>query len=168
MVPKGKLTTNNKTNVNLDDPDWMVVFQYLNEHYRPNQRQQELSEQSLKEKLRDDIRAITTDRVTDEKSVWPTGTRIDLFRKSESDRITINEVKVGPAQALHLYQLKMYWDGLCLQREFPSEGILLCDSFTTRIEEMLREMNSLPAPEGSNPYNFTLQKIDAMHLRSDY
>jgi hypothetical protein len=168
-LPRGVLTTtNNKTNVNMDDPDWLNIFAHLNAHYRPRQNQQKMSEADLRDKFARHIRAFSNDHASLEKVVWPMGARIDIFRKSSGaeEIITVYELKMGRAQPQALYQLKMYWDGLCLAGEYPHEGILLCDEFTSLCEEMVEKMNALPPPPNSRPYCFSLKTIDSFPLRS--
>jgi hypothetical protein len=107
------------------------------------------------------------DIVSDEKSVWPTATKIDVYRKKSDGKIIIYELKAGTGSPLHLYQLKMYWDGLVIQGEQPKEAILLVDDFATNLEEMANLINQQPppnlpkatgSPTQSNPYNFKLEK----------
>ena len=59
----------------------------------------------------------------------------------------------------------MYWDGLVLNGEFPKEGWLICESFDTRITEMVIKMNSLAIPDAqSNSYNFILKTLSEVGL----
>jgi len=152
-------TTNNKTDFNLDDPDWQKIFDELNENCRPVKNEREKSETGLREKWMRMLKATNPEEtITDEKSVWPTGTKIDVFREMEDGKIIIYELKVGTGTPIHLYQLKMYWDGLVLAGEKPKEGILLVEDFHTNLEEMANKMNELNPPEGSNPYNFKIER----------
>jgi len=168
-LPRGMLTTtNNKTNVNLDDLNWLAIFEILDKTHRPRPNQQQLSEADLRNKFVLHLRSFSDDFVSMEKNVWPMAARVDIFRKSPvgEEKITIYELKNRRAQPQDLYQLKMYWDGLCIAGEYPHEGILLCQDFTTVCEEMVAKMNDLPAPPDSRAYNFTLQNIDSYPLRS--
>lgn len=159
-LPRGVLTTvNNKTDFNLDDPDWTTIFRQLNE-IRPIEKIREKSEAGLRKKWMSMLKATNPeDTVTDERSVWPTGTRIDVYRRTPADKVIIYEVKVGTGQPIHLYQLKMYWDGLVLNGEQPKEGVLLVEDFSTSLEEMANLMNQkLSPPTGSEPYDFKIEK----------
>ncbi len=98
------------------------------------------------------------DEVSTEKSIWPTGTRIDVYRKTSSGDIILYELKVGTGQPSHLYQLKMYWDGLVLAGEEPREAVLLVEDFPDTLQEMANLMNTRLRPPGKNPYNFKLEK----------
>jgi hypothetical protein len=159
-VPRGVLTTvNNKTDFNLDDRDWEKIFDELNNH-RPPQQVREKSESELRDKWMQMLRVTTpADTVTDERSVWPTGTRIDVYRETPAGTIIIYELKVGTGSPLHLYQLKMYWDGLVLEGKQPKEGILMVDEFNTALEEMANKMNKLTPPAKTQPYNFKIEKL---------
>lgn len=159
-LPRGVLTTvNNKTDFNLDDPDWSKIFNQLND-IKPPKDIRERSETELKRRWVSMLKATSPeDVISDEKHVWPTGTRIDIYRKTSNDKIIIYELKVGKGAPEHLYQLKMYWDGLVLTKDFPNEAILLVEDFSTTLEEMANQMNKLPPPEGSKPYNFKIQRI---------
>jgi len=159
-LPRGTLTTvNNKTDFNLDDPDWSKIFEKLNE-FRPIRDIRDKSEAGLRDKWVRMLGATNPeDTVTDEKSVWPPGTRIDVYRKTPEGKIIIYEIKTGTGSPLHLYQLKMYWDGLVLSGESPREAILLVEDFNRALEEMANQMNSdLTPPDGSEPYDFKIEK----------
>ncbi len=99
------------------------------------------------------------DTVTGERKVWPTGTAIDVYRKTPQEKIILYELKVGGGAPIHLYQLKMYWDGLIIQGEQPSEAILLVEEFSTSLEEMANLMNKLAPPMNTKPYNFKIEKL---------
>ena len=167
-LPRGVLsTTNNKTDFNLDDPNWINIFNKLNE-IRPIADIREKSEKALRKKWMRMLKATNPDEtITDERSVWPTGTKIDVYRKKSDGKIIIYELKVGTGSPIHLYQLKMYWDGLVLQGEQPKEGILLVEGFSTSLEEMANQMNQLSPPyfpestkpsTQSNPYNLKIER----------
>lgn len=170
-LPRGILsTTNNKTDFNLDDDNWTKIFKKINE-FRPIRLIRQKSETELRKKWINMLKVTSPDDIiSDEKSVWPTGTRIDVYRKKSDGKIIIYELKVGTGSPIHLYQLLMYWDGLVLQGEQPKEGILLVDDFNTNLEEMANKMNQLlppyfPNPAGhsnspsqSKPYNFKIER----------
>jgi len=163
-LPRGVLTTvNNKTDFNLDDPDWTKIFNLLNT-VRPPKIIREKSENELKNKWMKMLKSTNpSDNVSDEITVWPTGTRIDVYRKTSDDSILIYELKVGTGSPIHLYQLKMYWDGLVIQGEQPKEGVLMVEDFNTNLEEMANKMNQqspplLPDKSISKPYNFKIEK----------
>ena len=99
------------------------------------------------------------DTVTEERSVWPTATKIDVYRKTAEGKVIIYELKVGNGQPLHLYQLKMYWDGLVISNEQPKEAILLVENFNTQLEEMANQMNELTPPKNTKPYNFRVERL---------
>jgi hypothetical protein len=169
-LPRGVLTTtSNKTDFDLTDPGWKTIFDELNSS-RPPKNQREHSEEDLKRKWMERIKASDPDDlVSDEKHVWPPGARIDVFRKKHgSNKVIIYELKVGSAQPGHLYQLKMYWDGLLMQNEedFPDEAILLVEDFTTSLEEMATQMNDMKPPKGEKPYRFRIQKLTDVGLLS--
>jgi len=160
-LPRGVLTTvNNKTDFNLDDPDWEEIFDKLNEYRHPKQPR-EASESELRNKWVQMLKATSPeDTVTDERSVWPTGTRIDVYRKTTDGRVNIYELTVGTGAPIHLYQLKMYWEGLVLAGDQPHEAILMVEDFPTTLEEMANTMNKLPSPNNSKPYNFKIEKLE--------
>ncbi|MFC1917209.1 ATP-binding protein [Chloroflexota bacterium] len=160
QMPRGVLTTiNNKTDFNLDDGDWKKIFDYINDNFRPVENIREKSESALRQKWIDMLKAVNPeDVVTDEYSVWPTATKIDVYRKTADEKIIIYELKVGAASPINLYQLKMYWDGLVMQHEQPKEAILLVEDYSLTIEEMANQMNTLPTPNKTKPYNFKLEK----------
>lgn len=164
-LPRGVLTTvNNKTDFNLDDAEWIKIFELLNET-RPPKQVREKTESAIKEKWISMLKATNpSDEISDEYSVWPTATRIDVFRrKADPDgSIIIYELKVGTGTPQQLYQLKMYWDGLLISNKQPKEAVLLVEDYNTALEAMANQMNTLPAPlidgKESLPYNFKLVK----------
>ncbi len=157
-VERGILATiNNKTDFNLDDINWEKVFEKIRD-IKPQRGIREASESRLRTKWVEMLKATSTDdTITTDKCVWPTGTKIDVYRKT-NEKIIIYELKVGMAQPIHLYQLKMYWDGLVILGEQPSEAVLLAEAFSTAIEEMANLMNTLNPPNSSEAYNFKIEK----------
>lgn len=171
-LPRGVLTTvNNKTDFNLDDVEWQKIFDLMNE-YKPIQKAKELGEKELKTKWMAMLRATNPhDKIDDEHSVWNTGVRIDVFRQKAlpDNSIILYELKVGSAAPIHLYQLKMYWDGLIIQGEQPDEAILLVEDYNSNIEEMANKMNGLTPPQMPNgtqskAYNFKLTKYSEVNM----
>ncbi len=160
-LARGVLTTvNSKTDFNLDDQDWAKIFTNLNE-IRPPKQIREKSESELKKTWISMIKATNPDDVvTDEMSVWPTGAYIDIYRRLQNGKIIIYELKVGSGSPQHLYQLKMYWDGLVVdKKEKPSEAFLFVEDFSTNLEEMANMMNKIPPPPNSHPYNFKIERL---------
>nr|EEK69101.1 hypothetical protein bcere0006_8290 [Bacillus wiedmannii] len=172
-LPRGVLTTiNNKTDFNLDDADWERIFQKLNE-YRPIEDIKDVTEKDLVKKWMGMIKATNpNDKVTDEFHVWPTGTRIDIYRETSNGEVYIYEMKVGDGSPIDLYQLKMYWDGLVLSGVQPSEAVLLVENYSSNLEEMANQMIEHLTPpllvkgnKPSDPYNFKIEKHKDKGLR---
>lgn len=158
-VPRGILSTvNNKTDFNLDDPDWNRIFDELNQH-KPPKKVREKTEKGLQEAWLKMLKATNPDEtISDERYVWPTGVRIDVYRKKANGEVIIYEIKVGNAQPINIYQLLMYWDGLEIEGERPKEAILLVEDYSNTIEEMITIINSkLKTPTG-NSYNIKIEK----------
>lgn len=165
-LPRGILsTTNTKTDFNLDDPDWAKIFNQLRD-YEPVKEIRERTEADVRAKWIKMLKATNPEEtVTDERSVWPTGTRIDVYRKTLQEKIIIYELKVVSGAPIHLYQLKMYWDGLVVDtKEQPSEAILLVESFDAALEQMANMMNQLAPPRGTKPYNFKIERLKDKNL----
>jgi Histidine kinase-, DNA gyrase B-, and HSP90-like ATPase len=165
-LPRGVLsTTNTKTDFNLDDPDWAKIFSKLKE-YPPVKEIRERTEADVRAKWIGMLKATNPeDTVTDERSVWPTGTRIDVYRKTPQQKIIIYELKVVSGAPIHLYQLKMYWDGLVVDtKEQPSEAILLVESFDAALEQMANMMNQLSPPKNTKPYKFKIERLKDKNL----
>ncbi len=163
-LPRGILTTvNNKTDFNLDDPDWVKIFNKLNE-FRPIKNVRETTEKELVAKLSDRLKSLSPeDVVSTETSVWYNGTQIDLFHKKQSGEITIYEAKIGRGAPIDVYQLKMYWDGLLNEGVQPDIGILLVESFDSNLERMINDINNQLSPMAPRnttdvkPYNLQLK-----------
>ena len=90
--------------------------------------------------------------MTDEMTVWPTGTRIDVLDEGADKRV-IYELKATKGEPLHLYQLKMYWDGLVLDGVQPTEAVLIVPKYTSdlaRMAELINDRLTPPAlPDGA-------------------
>jgi hypothetical protein len=165
-LPRGILsTTNTKTDFNLDDPNWTKIFSKLKQ-YPPVKEIRQKTEADVRDKWIRMLKATNPeDTVTDERSVWPTGTRIDVYRRTPQNKIIIYEIKVVSGSPIHLYQLKMYWDGLVLDtKEQPSEAILLVESFDAALEQMANMMNQMSPPAGTKPYNFKIERLKDKNL----
>ncbi len=160
-LPRGILsTTNTKTDFNLDDPDWGKIFTKLKD-YAPVKEIRQKTETEVRNKWMQMLKATNPeDTVTDDRSIWPTGTRIDVYRKTPQQKVIIYELKIVSGAPIHLYQLKMYWDGLVIDtKEEPSEAILLVESFDPALEQMANMMNQLTPPGNTKPYNFKIERL---------
>lgn len=163
-LPRGILSTvNNKTDFNLDDPDWVKIFNKLNE-YRPIKNGRETTEKELVAKLADRLKSLSpNDTVSTETSVWYNGTQIDLFHKKETGEITIYEAKIGRGAPIDIYQLKMYWDGLLNEGVQPDIGILLVESSDSNLDRMVNDINNQISPMAARntsivkPYNLQIK-----------
>jgi hypothetical protein len=128
---------------------------------RPPKQIKEKSETELRKRWMAMLKATNRDdKVTDEVSVWPTGTAIDVYRKTAEGKIIIYELKVSSGAPIHLYQLKMYWDGLVIdKKQQPTEAVLIVDEFSAALEQMANLMNQLTPPEKTKPYNFRIERL---------
>lgn len=169
-MPRGVLTTvNTKTDFNLDDSDWNEIFDKLNEH-KPKKDIRKTSESELRETWIGMLKATSSDdEIIDEMCVWPSGARIDVYRKTANGKIYIYEIKVGTGVPQHLYQLKMYWDGLIIDKnESPCEATLIVEDYDARLEDMANKMNKeLIPPRNSGKYNFVISKLSDKGLISN-
>jgi Histidine kinase-, DNA gyrase B-, and HSP90-like ATPase len=175
-LPRGVLSTvNNKTDFNLDDPDWQAIFEKLRV-IPPPRDAREQSEKAVRDSWIRLLRASDPrDTVTDEHSVWPTGTRIDVYRENPTTgEITIYEVKVDHGEPQHVYQLRMYWDGLVLAHKQPTEAWLIVQDYNEKLQQMVDAVNAMPPPEfparatsamhPSSPYRLVLKRLHELHL----
>ena len=170
-LPRGVLATlNNKTSLDPQDPDWQAVFEKLSAYPPPKSATGD-SEAVLKAKWMDILQAACPqDRVSDEQSVWSTGTRIDVVAEN-TGKLDIYELKTRKAEPLNLYQLKMYWDGLVVDKgKQPTSATLLAADYSSEILNMLNQMNALPPPcfaDGapSAPYNLKIATLAEKKLQ---
>lgn len=161
-LPRGVLSTlTNKTGINPNDKNWDKVFDLLAD-YPPQKNGVSLSEKELQHKWMKILKAANPeDTISDEISVWPTSTRIDVVAHNDSGKYEIYELKAGKGDSQNLTQLRMYWDGLVLEGIQPTKGVLLVKDYETDLAEMCRLLNKLPTPlfpDGtqSAPYNLIL------------
>lgn len=158
--PRGILTTkNDKTDFNLNDPEWQKIFESLRE-YPPIKDGNRKSEKELKEKWKKMLESVTGDKVITETKVWETAVKIDIYQKAKNGDITIYEVKVGAGTPLDLYQLKMYWDGLVLMGEKPAKAVLLVERFSEDLKKMAVSMNEKLPQHPSAPYKFEIETLE--------
>ena len=166
-VDRGILSTiNNKTDFNINDPGWSDIFAAMAD-YKPIKNIKSKSEEQLKQEWIKHLKETNPeDEIDDEHYVWESGARIDVYRKTPHNEIFIYELKVGKATPLHLYQLKMYWDGLVLQGIQPTKGILLVESYKSTIKSMAQDMSKFLSPpmikmgeemKPSGRYNFSVE-----------
>lgn len=167
-LPRNVLkTVNNKTDIDFDDSDWTKLIEFIRENYPLSKIDREQTEEGLRKEWILRLKANDhKDVVVSDKHVWPPGVRIDSYKSSfGTNDITIYELKIGSAKPIDLYQLKMYWDGLVLNGEFPKEAWLICETYDTRIQEMATKMNSITIPDPkSHAYNFILKTLDDVGL----
>lgn len=166
-VPRDVLKTmNNKTDIDYDDPDWMKIFDLLKSDYPIPEDPRFAEEEELRIQWVKKLLSVEPkDSVLSDKHVWSTGVRIDVFReRHDTKEITIYELKAGKGAPLDLYQLKMYWDGLVNQQEFPTYGWLICESYDTKLADMAKKINLMTAQNGSKPYNISIKTIEELEL----
>lgn len=168
-LPRGVLPTlNNKTGIDPNDSGWKNLFGRLGV-WPPPKAMRELTEEVLKRRWMEILQAACPeDKVSDECSVWPTGTRIDVVAQAPG-KLDLYELKAGRAEPQHLYQLKMYWDGLVLEGRQPTHGLLLAQSYSSDLQAMADLVNQLPPPLGkdgkpSAPYALALATHAEKHL----
>lgn len=151
-------TVNNKTDFNLDDPGWHKIFESL-EKFPPERQIRDKTEKFIQDKWVKMLNATNPDdTISRERHVWPTGVRIDVYRKIKSSEVIIYELKVGSAQPIHVYQIKMYWDGLILEDEKIKEAVLLVEDYSDLIQEMIGKINTQLKDPSGNEYNIKIEK----------
>ncbi len=168
-LPRGVLSTlNNKTDINRTDDNWAVIFNAL-QQFEPEKNSLALEEEAVKVHWKQILEAACPDDVVSrEVSVWCSGTRIDVMAEN-ANKCVLYEVKIHNAAPIHLYQLKMYWDGMVIEGHQPTEAILIAHSFPDKLLGMLNQMNQMPAPylpsgAPSAPYNFKIATLKEKHL----
>ncbi len=162
-VPRGMLTTvNNKTDFNLDDDGWGAIFSKLRtEENQPKRNSKETSEKDLRDKWFKILKDTNPeDSITKESTagIWGSAVRIDVLRERENGKITIYEMKVTSANPQHVYQMKMYWDGLELAGKVPNEAILMVEDYDDKIVEMIAAINSKMSTPTGGSYSFKIEK----------
>lgn len=176
-LPPGILkTTKNKTDFNLNDPEWEKIFSYMVDNLPapPEDKDRDMTEADLRRKWKSQLEAQAEpgEVVCEEiQTAWEAAVSLDLYKKKSDGSMTVYELKRVAAKPQDLYQLKMYWDGLVLRGDNPTLGVLIAESFNDRIKEMAKTMNQrLRPPENkesqrsSNPYNFTLKTLVEVKL----
>ena len=169
-LPRAVLTTlTNKTGINPADPDWELVFSQLAK-FPPTQNARALNEKELQKQWMERIKSVNQDDVvSNEISVWPTATRIDVVDRNDNiGKYDIYELKARKADAQDLMQLRMYWDGLVVQGIQPTMGMLMASGFSDNLQEMLNEVNKLPTPcfpDGTQSKTYNLKMATFTELK---
>ena len=169
-LPRGVLTTvNNKTDFNLADENWQIIFEKLNE-FKPQSNSHDEGENQLKERLFERLQSSITrcnpETISMDKKVWELTVRIGIYRVTANQKVIIYDLKTGSGKPEHLYQLKMKWDGLVVQGECPDEAVLVVDKSDGVLERMAEKMNQYRSiKEGVKPYNFQIKTISDFNLR---
>lgn len=172
-LPRGVLSTlNNKTGINTQDPDWRNLYAALSA-YPPLEHAALDCERDIQKRWMSMLKAVAPDHeVTDEVSVWPTGTRIDVLDAGTDQSLVIYEMKVKKGEPIHLYQLLMYWDGLVHTGRQPTQAILIVPQYTEDLAQMAKMINETHTPpklpDGSDglPYNLQIAKFSEKELAS--
>ncbi len=80
--------------------------------------------------------------------------RIDLYECTVAGDVNIYEGKYHKTDALDVYQLKLYWDGLISDGIHPTCGILVADEHPEWVRNLIENVNNHTDPSGRH-YNFT-------------
>jgi hypothetical protein len=166
-LPRNVLrTVNNKTDIDFDDKEWHKIFDILKEEHKLPENPRFALEEELRIQWKNKLSAgEPRDTVLTDKSIWSAGVEVDVYReKFDSKEITIYELKAGAAKPIDVYQLKMYWDGLVLQGEYPSNGWLICENGSDRIIDMINRINLMTPQKNAHPYKFSLKTLDELQL----
>jgi hypothetical protein len=161
-VPRGILTTvNNKTDFNLDDSGWEEIFKKINseEKYRPQKNSREKSEKGIQESWINMLKATNpNEKITGEShaGAWGAGVKIDVQREKENGDLIIYEMKIGSAQPQHVYQLKMYWDGLEIGGQLPKEAVLVVEDYSDNVKDMIDKINTQLCTKNGDSYNLKI------------
>ena len=172
-LPRGVLSTlNNKTGINMQDPTGAISTRLCQPIRPSNTPPSIVSVISRNAGCRCSRPFAPDHEVTDEVSVWPTGTRIDVLDAGADQSLVIYEMKVKKGEPIHLYQLLMYWDGLVHTGRQPTQAILIVPQYTEDLAQtakMINETHTPPKlPDGSDglPYNLQIAKFSEKELAS--
>jgi len=159
-------TVNNKTDIDFDDQDWLKIFEILAKEYPIPEDPRFAEEEKLRNQWIKKLKSVeANDEVLSDVSVWFSGVKIDVYRKKhDTNAIIVYELKAGVGEPLDLYQLKMYWDGLVMEKRYPSEGILICEKFDSKLKNMADKMNLMTHEKDAKPYNFSIKTIEELEL----
>lgn len=91
--------------------------------------------------------------------------RIDLYQKVGSE-IKIYEGKKHSTTPKDAYQLRMYWDGLVLERITPTVGYVLGETHPESVKKMIDYLNQMKDANGNN-YNFELKNWEEYNISTD-
>lgn len=160
-VPREYLrSNNNKSNYDLQDGIWEEIFEQLRANHEPPRDARAHTERELRQRLAENMRRYSDDEIVEEYAVWASAVKIDIYRRNPAtDHITLYETKVGNAQPLNLYQLRMYWDGLVLEGQEPTEAILVVADYSDTHSQMRARINEMSDPSG-RPYKMVIKRID--------
>lgn len=153
-------TRTSKNGIRIGDKKLIDLFRWVKSVMPepPEKLSKEFSERELIKRLKEQkslhIRA--ADKLIDNEfevyRIRNTPVKVDLYVYDGTD-IILYEAKKGLADMKAVYQLLMYWDGAVDDGLEPAEGVLLAETFSTGVTDLLRDLNSKMAANGK-PYNF--------------
>lgn len=141
-----------------EDPRLKKLFRWIRTNVELSEHTWKSREKKLISKLAEKLNeADKTTRATPETGVFRTlglNVRADMMSVGNNE-ITIYEGKLKNTQAIHVYQLRMYWDGAVQDGMSPKEGILVASNHPEVVQTMVKYMNKQTDADG-HPYNFRL------------
>jgi hypothetical protein len=162
-------TVNNKTNLDPHSPFWIKVKEQLNERAEllPPGYSIGRDEAAIRDTLMEVLESIVSgSRAQKNYSVWAgTGVKADIVHEGPGGAwLDVYEIKDENAGPQDVYQLIMYWDGLVNDGKKPRFGLIVAESASDSVLNLIRHWNGRTDLNG-NPYNVRFKKIVDMGIR---
>lgn len=82
--------------------------------------------------------------------------KVDLY-VFDSYKVWLYEAKKDTAEAINVYQLRMYWDGAVSDGIKPDVGVLIASKFPEGVKKLVNELNNSLDSKG-NKYNIIMRE----------
>lgn len=160
-------TRTSKNGIRIGDKKLMDLFKWIRNVMPepPEKLSKEFSERELISKLKVDkeksLWAVKDKYIDNEFEVFKirqTPVRVDLYVYDGNNTI-LYEAKKGSADMKSFYQLLMYWDGAVDDGIEPNIGVLLAESFSDGVTNLMEDFNQRKDSKG-NSYNFIKRTWD--------
>lgn len=161
-------TNRTKTGLLEKDPKTVELYTWIRTQCPnpPKKSVDEITERERFRKLCQDLNDVVGQRIEDYnaevefKVFTELGSNVsaDMF-EYDGNKVRLYEGKVGKADVQSIYQLLMYWDGAVADGLQPNEGILLADTFSAGVDNIIEMLNRKKDDNNRN-YNFKTQTWD--------
>jgi hypothetical protein len=156
----------NKTSFDERDPWWEALQEKMIREFRPPRRPLEQRETELRNRLKAILERHAGTRAETNFEVWESigGIRVDVCEITRDKQLKLHEIKVGTAQPIDVYQVRLYWDGAVADGKSPIEARLIAKEIPESVRELVRQINTQHRDARNRRYNITCCTLEEAQL----